>query len=164
MAIAPDQKSAGPAAPALRWGGRSRPFARTLRRSRGRTASFADVQAALRRIDGSDDPRDMFAAAAEEAARACDLSGAVVCSFHGQLMIVMSAHIEGRPELSETLLALAREAPPLDPSLSYELPRRPSPVIVEPPESDPRVMSVLPGLVTTPAVLVAPITTGTEAV
>src|SRR4051812_17608008 len=106
MAIAPDQKPAGPAAPALRWGGRSRPFARTLRRSRGRTASFADVQAALRRLDGYDDPGDMLGAAAEEAARACDLSAAVVCSFHGQMMIVQSAHVGGRPDLSETLLAL----------------------------------------------------------
>src|SRR3954447_18481967 len=166
MAIVPAHKPTGPAenAGVLRWGGRARPFARTLRRSRGRTASFADVQAALRRLDGYDDPRDMFGAAAEEAARACDLTGAVVCSFHGQVMIVNSAYLRGRPDLSETLLALARDAPRLDPSLDVELPRRPAPVVVERPQSDPRVLPVLVALVPAPAVLVAPITTGTEPV
>src|SRR3954463_14581345 len=149
---------------AVRWAGRVRPFARGLRASRAHAASFADVHAALRRLEGFDDPEDILGAAAEEAVRACDLSGAVVCSLHGHTLVVESAHVENRPDLWEAVLALAHDAPRVEPSLAAELPRRPSPVVVDRPQSDPRVMPVLAGLVSATALLVAPITTGTEAV
>ena len=148
----------------MRWAGSSRPFARTLRKSRGRTPSFADVHAALRRLEGFDDPEEILGAAAEEAVRACDLNGAVVCSLHGQTLVVQSAYIEGRPELSEGVRALSHTARQVDPSLSAELPRRPSPVVVDRPQSDPRVMPVVLELVSAASLLVAPIATGTEAV
>ena len=148
----------------VRWTGRSRSFARDLRGSRARTASFADVHAALRRLEGFDDPDDILGAAAEEAVRACDLSGAVVCSVHGHTLIVESAYIENRPVANEAVLALAHKAPHVDPSLISELPRRPAPVLVDEPQSDPRVIPLLAGLVAAQALLVAPITTGTEAV
>ena len=149
---------------ALHWSGRSRPFTRSLRGSRGRTASFADVHAALRRLEGFDDPDDILAAAAEEAVRACDLSGAVVCSVHGHALVVESAHVERRSDLAEAVLALAHNAPHVDPSLINDLPRRPAPVVTDQPRSDPRVIPFLAGLLSAKALLVAPITTGTEAV
>src|SRR3954471_13488268 len=101
--------------PTLRWASRSLPFARTLRASRGRTASFGDVHAALRRLEQHEHPEAMFGAAAEEAVHACDLVGAAVCSLYGHTLVLESASVQARPDLSDAAVALARSPARVDP-------------------------------------------------
>ena len=150
---------------ALRWTGSSLPFDRELRASRVRPPSFADVHASLRRLEQDDGAPGMLHAAAEEVSRACVFAGAVVCSLQGQTVLVESAWIEGRPDLSEATVALARAAPPqVDPSVEADLSRRPAPVVVGDPRDDARVSPLLGQLLTALLLLIVPIATGSDAV